>query len=108
MYPLDPISAIRFGEGELRIDFGGGEADRYRIKDGKLEFFSCRSRKAAWYALSPEEILQHVAHTCSKLALRQIATEPGKRNRQHIRGHARSNYDYGSCLRQGNRRNRRA
>ena len=64
MYPLDPISAIRFGEGELRIDFGGGEADRYRIKDGKLEFFTCRSRKAAWYALSPEEILQHVVlHT---------------------------------------------
>jgi YHS domain-containing protein len=26
--------------------------------------FTCRSRKAAWYALSPEEILQHVVlHT---------------------------------------------
>src|SRR6185437_10545778 len=64
MYPLDLISAIQFGEGELRIDFGEGHADLYRIKDGQLELFTCRSRKAAWYALSPEEILQHVVlHT---------------------------------------------
>ncbi|HET7441517.1 MAG TPA: YHS domain-containing protein [Terriglobales bacterium] len=64
MYPLDLISAIDFGEGELRIDFGDGDVDMYRIKGGQLEFFTGRSPSPTWYLLTPEEILQHVVlHT---------------------------------------------
>jgi hypothetical protein len=60
MFVLDVISAIEFGDGELRIDFTDGDVDRYRIRDGQLEFFTRRSDNPAWYPLSPEEVLQHV------------------------------------------------
>ena len=64
MLVLEAISAIHFGEGQLRIDFSDGEVDLYRIKDGQLEFFTGRSPSPAWYALTPEEIMQHmVLHT---------------------------------------------
>jgi YHS domain-containing protein len=60
MFVLDVISAIEFGDGELRIDFADGAVDRYRVRDGQLEFFTRRSDNPAWYPLSPEEVLQHV------------------------------------------------
>ena len=64
MFALDAISAIHFGDGELRIDFGNDDVDMYRIKDGQLEFFTGRSPIPAWYPLTPEEVLQHVVlHT---------------------------------------------
>ena len=64
MFALDPLSAIHFGDGELRIDFGNGDVDVYRIKDGQLEFFTGRSPRPAWYPLTPGEIMQHVVlHT---------------------------------------------
>lgn len=64
MFALDAVSAIDFGDGELRIDFGNGDVDMYRIRDGQLEFFTGRSPSPAWYPLTPEEILQHVVlHT---------------------------------------------
>jgi hypothetical protein len=64
MFALDAISAIEFGDGELRIDFADGDVDRYRVRDGQLEFFTGRSSNPAWYPLSPEEIVQHlVLHT---------------------------------------------
>ena len=64
MFVLDAVSAIEFGDGGLRIDFANGDVDRYRIRDGQLEFFSCRSQHLTWYPLSPEEVLQHVVlHT---------------------------------------------
>jgi len=64
MFVLDAISAIEFGDGELRIDFADGDVDRYRVRDGHLEFFSYRFQHPTWYPLSPEEILQHVVlHT---------------------------------------------
>jgi YHS domain-containing protein len=63
MFALDPLSAIHFGDGDLRIDFGDGDVDTYRIQDGQLEFLTCRS-PSAWHPLTPEEILQHVVlHT---------------------------------------------
>jgi YHS domain-containing protein len=44
--------------------FGNGNVDMYGIKDGQLEFFTCRSQSPTWYPLTPEEILQHVVlHT---------------------------------------------
>jgi|SRR5579872_3696218 len=64
MFVLEAISAIHFSEGHLRIEFGDGHVDMYRIKDGQLEFFTCRSQSPAWCPLTPEEILQHmVLHT---------------------------------------------
>ena len=64
MFVLDAISAIEFGDGELRIDFADGDVDVYRVRDGQLEFFTRRSHNPAWYPLTPEEIMQHlVLHT---------------------------------------------
>ena len=60
MFVLEAISALEFGDGELRIDFADGVVDRYRVRDCQLEFLSYRSRHPTWYPLSPEEILQHV------------------------------------------------
>ena len=75
MSVLDAISAIEFGDGELRVDFADGDADKYRIRGGRLEFFSCRSQHPTWYPLSPEEVLQHVVlptpvATCFHVRLR--------------------------------------
>ena len=66
MFVFDTISAVHFGDGELRIDFGNGDVDMYRIKDGQLEFFTERSPTPAWYLLTPEEILQHVVLGCCR------------------------------------------
>jgi YHS domain-containing protein len=64
MLVREAISAIHFGDGELRIDFNDGDVDMYRIKDGQMEFFTARSSNPAWYALTPDEIMQHlVLHT---------------------------------------------
>jgi YHS domain-containing protein len=64
MFVFDAISAIGFGDGELRIDFADGDVERYRVRDGQLEFLSCRSQYPIWHPLSPEEVLQHVVlHT---------------------------------------------
>jgi hypothetical protein len=64
MFVVDAISAIECGDGELRIDFADGDVDKYRIRDGQLEFFTGRSSNPAWCPLSPEEIMQHLAlHT---------------------------------------------
>ncbi len=60
MFVLDAISALEFGDGELRIDFADGDTARYRIRDGQLEFLTRRSHGPAWYPLSPEEVLQHI------------------------------------------------
>ena len=60
MFALDAISAIEFGDGELRIDFDDGDVDMYRVRDGQLEFYSCRSHHPTWNPPSPEEVLQHV------------------------------------------------
>ncbi len=60
MFVLDAISAIEFGDSELRLHFRDGVVDRYHCRDGQLEFLSYRSQHPTWYPLSPEEILQHV------------------------------------------------
>lgn len=60
MLVRDAISTIEFGDGELRIDFGDGVVDRYRVRDGQLKFLSYKSQHPTWCPLSPEEILQHV------------------------------------------------
>lgn len=64
MFVFDTISAVQFGDGELRIDFGNGDVDMYRVRDGQLEFLTRWSHNPVWCPLSPEEILQHVVlHT---------------------------------------------
>jgi hypothetical protein len=100
MFLLDAISAIKFGDGELRIDFADGDVDSYRIRDRQLEFFTGRSPNPAWYPLSPEEIMQHLAlhtpiATWLHVRLRLMALDvihPSRRREEE------SSHDHGSCL----------
>ena len=79
MFALDAISAIEFGDGGLRIDFGDGDVNMYLVRDGH---FSCRSPHPSWYPLLPEEVLQR--RWLSQPKLRHVA-KPAIAGRQSRR-----------------------
>lgn len=74
MFVFDAISAIEFGDGELRIDFVDGAVDKYRVRDGQLEFFTRRSHNPAMVP-SVFRRAHRLAHPRRELALRQIEAE---------------------------------
>jgi hypothetical protein len=55
---FSPILAFQLGDRELVIEFFDGELQFYRVENGRLEF---RTFHSEWFALDPEDILQHMA-----------------------------------------------